>query len=122
MCWRGERRGGFSPYGRGPAAHGANWQRPDHGEECLAPDTGAVLDHTTRNWKKQREGSGDEKHESALQEMFPGSLPSTCELELFPKSAGFISHTHLEKSTQKMRAIKKKTPHSLKGEWTDQSV
>lgn len=62
VCWRGERREGFSPYGRGPAAHGANRQRPDHGEECLAPDTGAVLDHTTRNWKKQREGSRDEIH------------------------------------------------------------
>lgn len=46
---------GFSPYGRGPATHGTHRQGPDHGEERLAPDTGAVLDHATGNWKEKEE-------------------------------------------------------------------
>lgn len=37
------------PYGRGSAPHWAYRQGSDNGEQGLAPDTGAVLDHAPRN-------------------------------------------------------------------------
>jgi len=37
------------PYGRGPAPHGAHGSGSDHGEERLAPDASAILDHAPGN-------------------------------------------------------------------------